>query len=69
MLTYMDEDIKKELQNQRELLQAIYQSVEKTNTYFKWTLIITVFVVVFPAVGLLFVIPQFISSYSNGLGL
>ena len=52
-------------------INAIYISVEKTRKYFLWTMIITVALVVLPAIGLLFAIPFFIAQYSQiqSLGL
>ena len=52
-------------------INKIYESVEKTRKYFLWTMIITVALVVLPAVGLIFAIPSFISQYSqiSSLGL
>jgi type IV secretory pathway component VirB8 len=46
-----------------EKINKIYISVEKTRKYFFWTMVISVVLVVLPAIGLVFVIPQFISSY------
>lgn len=44
-------------------IDAIYSSVEKTRTYFKWTMIITVALFILPLIGLLFAIPSFMSNY------
>jgi len=46
-----------------EKINNIYVSVEKTRKYFLWTLIITVALVVLPAIGLVFAIPAFVGSY------
>jgi type IV secretory pathway component VirB8 len=46
-------------------IDAIYTSVEKTRKYILWTAIITVAVIVLPLLGLVFVIPQFISYYGD----
>ena len=43
-------------------VDAIYKSVEKTRKYFFWTLVITIALVVLPAIGLVFAIPQFINQ-------
>lgn len=61
---YMDQDIEKKL-------DAIYVSVEKTRKYFKWTMIISIVVIVLPLIGLLFAIPAFLKSFSSiqSLGL
>jgi hypothetical protein len=67
----MDEELKKKIEEQGVKIDAIYKSVEKTRKYFQWTLWVTVAVVVLPLIGLIFVIPSFLSTYSstlNGFG-
>jgi type IV secretory pathway component VirB8 len=46
-------------------IDAIYVSVERTRKYFMWTLIISVVVIVLPLIGMAFVLPQVISTYSS----
>lgn len=46
-------------------VDAIYISVEKTRKYILWTAIVTIAVIVLPLLGLVFVIPQFLSYYSD----
>jgi hypothetical protein len=48
-------------------IDAIYASVEKTRQYLLWTLVITVAVIVLPAIGLVFAIPSFIGTYNETL--
>jgi len=48
-------------------IDDIYVSVEKTRNYLLWTLIITVGMVVLPAIGLMFAVPSFISTYNETL--
>lgn len=50
-----------------EKMDEIYVSVEKTRIYFKWTMIITIILFVVPLIGLVFVIPSFISNYTTAL--
>ena len=53
-------------------IDAIYTSVEKTRKYFFWTGVVTIALIVLPAIGLIFAIPTFISTYTttlNGLDL
>jgi hypothetical protein len=48
-----------------------YHASETVRKYLFWTGIITIILVVVPAIGLAFAIPSFISSYTttlNGLG-
>jgi type II secretory pathway component PulF len=66
----MEEEILKKIEAQDKRLEEIYRSIEKMRKYFLWTLIITVAVIVLPLIGLLLVIPKFLSIYSNSyLGL
>ena len=48
-------------------IDAIHVSVEKTRQYLLWTLVITVGMVVLPAIGLMFAVPSFISNYNDTL--
>lgn len=64
----MEPTIEQRLDAQDEKLDAIYQSVEKTRKYFLTIIWISIAVVVLPAIGLLFAIPKFLSTYSS-LGL
>ena len=65
----METELLKKIEEQDKKLAEIYVSVEKTRRYFLWTLIMTLIVVILPLIGLMFVIPQFLSVYSSGLGL
>jgi len=64
----MDEDIKIRLDAQDEVLKKIFRSVEKTRQYFLWTLIITLVMFFLPLIGLIFLLPGFISTYTSALG-
>ncbi len=51
-------------------IDAILKSTRKTETYFKWTFWITIIVFVLPLLGMIFIIPTLISTYTemmNGL--
>lgn len=58
----MESDILKKLDEQDNKLSAILESSEKTRKYFMWTLIISVAVIVFPLIGMMFVLPSFFDS-------
>ena len=64
----MENETKIKLVELEKKIDAIYLSTEKTRKYFLWTLIITSVLFILPLVGLVFVIPAFISNYSNVLG-
>ena len=66
--------VQKELAEQREIIERILVSVEKTRKYYLWTMWGTVIMFVVPLLALGFVIPSFLSNYSSyltgsGLGL
>lgn len=59
------DDIQKQLAEQKELLERIYSSTEKTRRMFTWTLIISVAVIILPLIAMALVIPTIMSSYSG----
>ncbi|MEK7568713.1 MAG: hypothetical protein AAB497_01195 [Patescibacteria group bacterium] len=65
----MEQEILNRLQAQEELLQKVFVSAEKTRKYFMWTLIISVAVVLLPLVGLVFVIPAFLTTLGSAYGI
>ena len=65
----MEDEIKKQFNQQQELLDKIYKSAEKTRKYFLWTLIISLVVFVIPLIILVFVLLSFIDTLTPGLEL
>lgn len=65
----MEQEILNRLEKNEEKLEKIFVSVERMRRYFLWTLIITVLMVLLPAVGLLFAIPKFMDTYSQMGGI
>ena len=66
----MDQETSNKLSALEKKIDAIYSSVEKTRKYFLLTLAITVVMVILPILGLVFVIPIFLSSLNlDTLGL
>lgn len=61
----MEDEIKIKLKEQGEKIDAIYKSVEKTRKIFQMAMWITILTIVIPLIGLVFVIPKFISTYSS----
>ena len=57
----------------RELLEKIFTSVERTRKMFLWTIIITILTFILPLIGLAIAIPFFLNTFvtalSNQLGL
>jgi len=63
----MEPETQNKLEEMDQKLNAIYASVEKTRKYFLMVMWITIAMVVLPLLGLIFVIPSFISSYTETL--
>lgn len=63
----MDQDTAQRLSKLEEKIEKIYVSVEKTRRYFLWTLIISVALVVLPAIGLVFALPAFMTNYVGNI--
>jgi type II secretory pathway component PulF len=61
----MEEKILKKIEEQDKKLNEIYKSVETTRKYFLVALIITVVAIIFPLIGLMFIIPKFLDIYAN----
>ena len=61
----MEQELIKKIDELAEKTEKTYQSVEKMRKLFLWTLIITAAVVVLPLIGLMFVIPDFLSLYGD----
>ncbi len=65
-----EEEIIRQLTEQKAKIEQVYKSVEKIRKYFLWTLIITLAVTVLPAIGLIFVVPLYLKTLNfTGLGL
>lgn len=65
----MDEELRSKIEAQDVKLEAIYRSSEKMRKYFLWTFWLTVAFFVLPLIGMIFVIPFFMSSYVGSLSL
>ena len=59
------DDIQKQLTDQKELLEKIYRSTEKTRRAFTWTLVISILVIILPLIVMVFMMPSLISAYSG----
>lgn len=57
------------LDEQQKKIDAVFISVEKMRNYFKWTLIISVAVIVLPMIGLVFAIPAFMKTLPSAANL
>ncbi|MDO8524539.1 MAG: hypothetical protein Q7R99_02835 [bacterium] len=49
-------------QSLEQKIDKLQNSIDKLNKMFKWTLIITLVLFIVPLIGLLFVVPKFLSN-------
>ena len=63
----MEKDTTQKITELETKIDKIYDSVEKTRKYFKWTMIITLALFILPLIGLVFAIPSFLSNYTGAL--
>lgn len=61
----MEQEILQKFDLLEKKLEENIKIARQMRKYFLWTLIISVAVIVLPLIGLLFIIPQLISSYTN----
>lgn len=61
----MEQEISQKLDLLEKKLEENIKISRQMRKYFLWTLIISIAVIVLPLIGLLFVVPQLISSYTN----
>jgi len=64
-----DLELRQRLDALEKKVETTFQSAEKSRKYLLWTAIITVAVIVLPLIGLVFVIPSFVNTYSQIGGL
>lgn len=63
----MDQETKNKMEEMDKKIDGIYASVEKTRKIIMWTAIITAAVIILPLIAMMFVIPSFISSYTDAI--
>jgi hypothetical protein len=51
--------------NQEQLLQEIYENTRKTKNYMKWSLYITLVLVVLPLLAMVFILPMIMKTIGN----
>ncbi len=61
----MQDETTKKIEEMNAKLDEVVKSVRKMKNYFKWTLVVTVAVVVLPLIGLVFVIPSFLAQINT----
>ena len=62
------EELARQISEQKNKIDQIYISVEKTRKYFLWTMIATVVAFIIPLVAIGFILPSMIDSISGLAG-
>lgn len=63
----IDPELSAKLDEISQKVDAAYKAAESARKYLFWTGVVTAALIVLPAIGLVFVIPQFISTYTGEL--
>lgn len=63
----IDPELLAKLNQIEEKVEKAYRAAESTRKYLFWTGVVTVALIVLPLIGLAFVVPTFISSYTTAL--
>ena len=63
----MEPDITARLNALEDKIDLVYASAEKTRKYFLTSVIVTIVMFVLPLIGLLFVIPSFLGTYTSNI--
>lgn len=61
----MNEDLIQKIEENSRKIEKIYESVEKTRKYMLTAVIVMIIMFFLPLIGLIFVIPQFLKTYSS----
>lgn len=63
-------EILKKIEENNKKIDAVYESVEKTRKYFLWSAAFNVLIFVLPLVGIILIIPWFLSKIDySSMGL
>ena len=60
-----DVELRQKLEEMEKKMDAVFRSAERTRKYIMWTGIVSLALIVLPAIGLLFAIPSFINTYTS----
>lgn len=65
----IDPELAAKLDEIYQKADAAFRAAESSRKYLFWTGVVTIALVVLPMIGLIFVIPQFLSYYANAASL
>ncbi len=61
----MDDELRTRLDTIEQKVEAARVAAETARTYLFWTGVVTIALIVLPAIGLLFAVPSLVSTYSQ----
>jgi hypothetical protein len=61
----MDDELRTRLDTLEKKLDATFAAADKARKYLFWTGVVTIALVVLPAIGLIFAIPTFLATYTS----
>jgi len=61
----MDPELRQRLEALEKKVDETYKAADRTRKYIMWIGIVSVLVIVLPAIGLVFEIPTFINTYAQ----
>ena len=63
----MDDQLGSQMKSLEGKIDSLQRSIDKFKRIFLWILVISIVMFVLPLIGLMFVIPQFLSIYTGAL--
>ena len=67
MISTMDDQLGSQMKSLEGKIDSLQRSIDKLKRIFLWILVISIVMFVLPLIGLMFVIPQFLSIYTGAL--
>ena len=61
----IEQEMMRRLEEQGRKLEEVLDSVNRLKNYFRWTLIISILVIILPLIGIALIIPQILSAVST----
>ena len=61
----MDDELRARLDTLEKKVDAAYTAADKARKYLFWTGVVTIALVVLPAIGLIFAIPSMVATYAS----
>ena len=60
-----DQELRQKFDELEKKIDAAYMAAERSRKYLFWTGVVTLALIVIPAIGVVFVIPSFLNTYAQ----